>query len=126
MLPLPWKRVRPLEEAAVASVTELRLRRWRDIPGLTFGALRLRRAIQNEPGAVAVSLAAATLRRTFWTLTLWVDEAALDAYVHTAAHTDAMRRFRGRLERSRSARWKGEFGRLPSWAEAAGRLAAER
>jgi len=126
MMPLPWKRIRPLEEATVGSVTELRLRRWRDIPRLTFDALRLRRAVQIEPGVVAVCLAAAPLRRTFWTLTLWADEPALDAYVRTAAHADAMRRFRGRLERSRSARWKGEFGSLPRWAEAVARLAAER
>lgn len=123
MVPLPWKRFRPLEEASLVSVTELRLRRWRDVPGLAIDALRLRRALRNHGEAVAVSLAAAPLQRTFWTLSLWPHEAALVEYFRGAEHAQVMRRYRAKLERSGSARWPVEGPGIPRWVDAVHRLA---
>jgi hypothetical protein len=122
MLPLPWEIVGPVDAGCVASVTELRLRRWRDVPRLTADALRLRKHLKRHEGAVALGLAAAPHRRTFWTLSLWRDDAALTGYRSEGTHAEVMRTYRGKLESSRSCRWTtGEQG-LPKWRDAVRRL----
>jgi hypothetical protein len=124
VFPMPTKHVRPVEEGSVVSVTELRLRRWRDVPRLTADALRLRRHIQEHDGAVALALAAAPHRRTFWTLSLWRDETALTGYRIGQDHAEVMRRYRGMLEQSRSTRWSAGDRALPRWRDAIRRLAS--
>ena len=118
MVPLPWKtRTCGADgDELVASVTRLRLARWRDVPRLLVIALRLRRAFRLGEGGLAVGLAAQPLRRTFWTLTLWRDEAALLAYVRPPAHAAALRSFRNALADTTSARWRTR--RRPTWSEA--------
>lgn len=125
MLPLPWKCVRPLDEASIASITELRLNRWRDVPRLMVDALQLRRRLGSHDGAVALSLAADPLRRTFWTLSLWRDDGVLRNYVRGGDHAHVMRRYRGTLQDSRSARWETLGPTLPAWPESLGRLDEE-
>lgn len=118
MVPLPWKtRMGGADgDELVASVTRLRLARWRDVPRLLVTALRLRRRFPRAEGGLALGLAAQPLRRTFWTLTLWRDEVALLAYVRTPDHAEAMRSFRNALEETTSARWRTRH--RPTWSEA--------
>ena len=118
MVALPWK-IRMVGsdlDELVASVTRLRLRRWRDVPKLLVTALRLRRRFPLGAGGLAVGLAAEPLRRTFWTLSLWEDEDALLAYARSREHAEAMRLFRTALDDAASARWRTR--RRPPWSEA--------
>jgi len=118
MLALPWKPQSAHLDAdeLVASVTRLRLARWRDVPRLLVTALRLRRTFPLGEGGVAVGLAAEPLERTFWTLTLWRDEAALLAYMRSPEHAAAMRSFRTALADTASARWRARA--RPTWSDA--------
>lgn len=122
MMRLPWKQVRRVEGGPVAvSATELRLRRYRDVPALMVDALRLRRHFGSGQGAIAVGLAASPLRRTFWTLTTWGEAADVDRYYRASEHAEVMRRFRGKLEHARSVRWTSSESR-PSWTAALAQL----
>lgn len=125
MLALPWKQQSADLDAdeLVASVTRLRLARWRDVPRLLVTALRLRRTFPLGEGAVAVGLAAEPLGRTFWTLTLWRDDAALLAYMRSPEHAAAMRSFRTALADTASARWRTRF--RPTWSDARQRVGVE-
>lgn len=119
---LPWKRLRPITEATVASITELQLRRWRDVPRLVEDALRLRQRLRSVHGAVALGLAADPFRRTFWTLSLWTDDRSIADYFRHGDHLEIMRRYHGRLEHSRSARWPVDGDTPPRWRAAWRRL----
>jgi heme-degrading monooxygenase HmoA len=73
------------------SITRLRLRSWRFVPGFLWHALLSGRQARSAPG----NLAALTLRDanlTFWTCTVWQDEAAMRAFMTSGAHRDAMSR----------------------------------
>jgi quinol monooxygenase YgiN len=123
LLALPWRDLAdPGGGPLAVSVTRLRLRRWRDTPAFLRAALRLRRDLAREPGAVTLGLAAQPWARTYWTLSAWRDEAALQAYVRSPGHAAAMRRFRPVMTDATSARWTREGGR-PSWDEARRRVA---
>lgn len=121
MMRLPWKQVCEAGGPVAVSATELRLRCYRDVPALMRDAMRLRRHFGSAEGAVAVGLAASPLRRTFWTLTTWREAADIDRYYRARAHAEVMRRFRGKLEHARSARWTSPEPR-PSWSAALAEL----
>ena len=88
-------------------------------------ALRIRRAMLRAPGAVGVSLIARPLRREYWTLSAWADQAALDAFVATPQHREAMRRLGPAMAESAFAFWTAPSdGPAPSWKEARERVAA--
>lgn len=115
---LPWRRVGDRgDRGLVVAATELRLRRWRDVPAVMRAAMGLRRSFGGD-GAVAISIAAAPWRRTFWTLSTWTDEASIRRYMGSPAHRDVMRAFHGRLSHTRTARWTQAVGDGPAWPEA--------
>jgi hypothetical protein len=126
MVVLPWKgrMVDSEGEELVASVTRLRLARWRDVPRLLVIALRLRRRFPLGEGGLAVGLAAQPLRRTFWTLTLWRDDTAVLAYMRSRDHADAIGALRGALADTASARWPTRH--RPTWREARQHLGLRR
>ena len=73
------------------ATTRLRLRSWRFVPGLLWYALRSRRQARSAPGNLdALTLSEAN--RTFWTCTVWRDEADMRAFMTSGAHREAMRR----------------------------------
>jgi hypothetical protein len=79
-----------------------------------------------------VSLIAQPSRKTFWTLSAWTDEAALEAFVATPAHLAVMRRFHDRLDHPSFATWTVPTAELPKprsnasamWDDARQRLVA--
>jgi hypothetical protein len=58
---------------------------WRS-PGFLAHAMRIWRQARRSPGILGVSLRAHPLRGTFWTLSAWTDEAALQAFARTDPH----------------------------------------
>ena len=130
---LPWTRVEePTEGVVVVLGSKLELRSYRHIVGFLRAALRVRRQVRRSPGAVGVSLIAQPLRKTFWTLSAWVDGSSLDAFVGNLPHADVMRRFHDRLTEASFATWNHSAASLPVansnakplWQDAKDRLAA--
>jgi uncharacterized membrane protein len=109
--------------ATTVQASVLRLRRLRDVPPFMAAALRLQGAFADSPGAIEMSLRAAPLRRTFWTLSQWRSEADLRGFVVHPAHVDVMRRFRPAMRSSNFITWHTADDRPPTWNDAAVRLA---
>jgi len=93
---------------------------WRS-PGFFAYAMRIWRQVRRSPGIVGVSLRAYRLRGTFWTLSAWTDEAALQAFARTDPHRTIMRRLRPRAGTATFRFWTVPACKLVPvqlWAEA--------
>jgi len=135
MATLPWTTtaVAPDPDTDVVVLgSRLELRSLRDVPGFLSAALKLRRQVRAMPGAVGVSLIATPTRKTFWTLSAWVDQASLDAFVATPPHDAVMQRYHERMVGSAFTTWTVKTRDLPErlsnarqlWTEAKRRLGA--
>lgn len=109
---------------SVVSVTRLRLRSWRYLPGFVPKAMRSARQASGAPGFLA-GCVLADRRLTFWTLTVWRDEAALRAYTLSGAHSATMPDLALWCDEAALARWPGADGTVPSWLEVDARLRHE-
>jgi hypothetical protein len=94
---LPWTADRPVEGPGVVLVTELRLRRLRDVPVFMATSVAILRQVSRSPGARSALLRAEPLARSFATVSWWDDEAAVRAFARTDPHRSAMRRWMPRL-----------------------------
>lgn len=121
---LPWTEgsvaAPPSEVVVLAS--HLDLRRFRDVPAFLRAAVGLRRRLAEAPGSIGLGLSAEPLRRRFWTLSAWTDEAAVRAYVARPEHRAVMERFGPVMAGSRFETWTAPGDRRPDWAEARRRL----
>ncbi len=121
MLTIPWATSTTIPEGStLRQVSRLELTRVRDVPGFLVAALRLRRVVMEAPGAVGVSLRAEPSRRTFWTLSEWQDQDALDAFTRSDYHRGVMVRYRGRMAGSHFHTWTdgGTATTRPEWDDA--------
>ncbi|MBV9379546.1 MAG: DUF3291 domain-containing protein [Streptosporangiaceae bacterium] len=99
---------------------------WRS-PAFFAQALRIWRQARRSPGIVGVSLRAQPLRGTFWTLSAWADEQALQAFARTDPHRTIMRRVRPWAKTATFRFWTVAADKLfPAqlWAEAEARITA--
>lgn len=99
----------------VVSVTRFELRAWWHLPAFHWAVLRAYRQAARADGMMGQRLARLG-RGSYWTATLWRDEAALLAYRDSGAHRDAMRRTARWAREMASARAEGDA--LPTWDEA--------
>ena len=121
MLTIPWTSAKKQPQtAALVQVSRLELARKRDVPGFLIAALRLRRLTLRIPGAGGLSLRAQPLRRTFWTLSTWHDEAAIGEFMRTPGHRAVMVKYRDRMAGSHFHTWSRADQSIgkPSWADA--------
>jgi hypothetical protein len=134
MATLPWTTTETTAEAehdAVVLGSRLELRSLRHVPGFLGAAMKLRKQVLAMPGALGVSLIAQPAHKTFWTLSAWVDQASLDAFVATPAHVAVMRRYHERMNGSAFTTFPVGVGELPEprsnakqlWTDAKQRLA---
>jgi quinol monooxygenase YgiN len=108
----------------LVSVTRLRIRRWRYLPGFFYFTLlsliQARRAAGNL---------GARLKRdanlVFWTVTLWRDEAAMRAFRNHGAHLRAMPKLRTWCDEATFVHWVQDSAELPEMDIAYQRLIAE-
>jgi hypothetical protein len=74
-----------------------------------------------------VTLRAQPLRRTYWTLSAWTDEAALNSFARAEPHRTIMRRARPWARTVTFRFWSvpaGELTPVKLWAEAERRISA--
>jgi len=124
---LPWATVeRPADPSttAVFMASRFKLRRWRDVLPFFRDSMRIHRQVRSADGAYGVSLSAHPLRREFFTLSAWRDDAAVRALVAAEPHRSAMRRYRPMMAEAAFRFWSAPAGPLPpEWDEAKRRLA---
>ena len=105
-------------------LSELPLKRFRDLGAFLLYTWRIQGQLRHTPGLLSYSLLARILKRQFWTLSVWEDEAALRQFATAHPHSYVMQALQGKMGQMRFVRWSmlgAEFP--PSWQEAFGRQA---
>jgi quinol monooxygenase YgiN len=114
---LPWApgraAARPTD-AVVVLGSRLELRSFWPIVGFLRAALAVRKQVRASPGALGVSLIAEPTHKTFWTLSAWVDQAALNAFVGKPPHRAVMTHYRPEMASSTFATFTIARGALPA------------
>ena len=106
------------------SITRLRVRSWRYLPGFVIQSFRAARQAKLAAGNVAVS----RLRdadRAFWTRTVWRDEAAMRSFMRSGVHRRIMARLPELCDEAALVHWVQDNSEPPSWPEAHRRLQQE-
>ena len=106
------------------SITRLRVRAWRYLPPFLIQALRAARQARRAPGNLAVILLADG-SATYWTCTLWEDEAAMRRFMVAGVHRGVMPHLLEWCDEAAVAHWPQDQHEPPDWAEAHRRLQAE-
>src|SRR5690349_2027347 len=94
---LPWAQGRAAAQptgAVVVLASRLELQSFWPIVGFLRAVIAVHNQVRASPGALGVSLAAELRRKTFWTLSAWVDQTALDAFVGKPPHRAVMTHYR--------------------------------
>jgi len=97
LLTARWKRGPAPGPAALVAVTRTDFSRYRDMPGATLAALRLRRAIPHTPGAVGVALALQFGRRRTYSVSAWQTDEHLRHFLRSPAHLAIVTKYRTRV-----------------------------
>jgi hypothetical protein len=96
------------------------------IPRFLRFTASIREQLNDADGLIGYTLRSRPLRRQFWTLSAWLDQKHLLAFVRAAPHLDVMSRLRGDMAAFSSARWEAPGSTIPPlWSEALRRLHAE-
>ena len=109
---------------ALISLTRLRLRSSRFLPGFVWHTLRSAWQVRRAPGFRGMRLLA-DRRLTFWTATAWDDLAAMKAYRSAGAHRSAMRFLAAWCDEASVTRWVGPAGSMDDWQSAHARMVAD-
>jgi hypothetical protein len=85
----------------------------------------IRKQLADAEGLVGYALRAKPLARDYWTLSVWVDDSALQAFMRTAPHVRLMGSLRPYMGATKFVRWEiGASDGRPGWAGALERLRA--
>ncbi len=125
MIPLPWQSLSPADahRRYLALLTYLPLVSFWRIPQFLRFVSQIRRQLQASGGVLGYALVASPLRKEFWTLSVWEDEAALMAFVHDAPHVQIMDAIAPHMGETKFVRWEVQgSGVPPTWREAFSRL----
>jgi hypothetical protein len=107
---IPWTAtiVPAGETTVVCLATQLELRHARHVIGFLRASMQVRKQLLASPGSIGVSLRAEPMRRTFWTLSAWTNQSALDTFVTNRPHLDIMHAYGQRLANSVFTTWEAE------------------
>jgi hypothetical protein len=85
---LPWRQFQAVEPGRqyAAMASRLPLRAHRSVPGFLLDAMRIRGQLAHAPGLVGYALDAQPARKTFWTFSVWEDEASLSRFAAAEPH----------------------------------------
>ena len=117
----PWvtfHRPEPAQEYLVL-LTELPLKRWRDLGAFLLYTWRIQGQLRRTPGLLGYALRAHIRTRQFWTLSAWEGEAALHQFVVEQPHGHVMMALRGKMAQTHFVRWSMRGTAFPPlWQDA--------
>jgi hypothetical protein len=102
---------------AFISVTRLRLRSLRFIPGLYWETGKISRFLETAPGFLGGKLLA-DRHRTFWTMSVWKDAESMRAFRNSRVHAAVIPKVNQWCDEASVVHWETGDGRLPDWIEA--------
>ena len=109
---------------ALISVTRLRVRSFRYLPGFILFAVLSARQAKRAPGNLGTGLLR-DANKTFWTRTAWHDEASMRAFMMAMPHRRAMTKLANWCDEASVVHWSQESTALPDWREAHRRMVTE-
>jgi hypothetical protein len=110
----------------VVMASRLPLRSYRRIPSFLRGTWRVRRQLATADGLVGYSLDAKVLARTFWTLSAWRDQHALDSFAGAEPHRSVMAAIRPHMAPTTFVTWTSTGAGIPvTWETARDHLNRE-
>jgi heme-degrading monooxygenase HmoA len=121
----PWKTFAPIaqDQEVLVLATALPLKRLSSTPRFARFARAIRKQLASTPGLVGYSLLAKPLAKRYCTLSIWEDEAALQAFVREHPHHEIMAALAGQMGATRFVRWKAPGSEArPRWDDALRRL----
>jgi hypothetical protein len=100
---LPWVHREPVDpdREYVVMASRLPLTSYRHVPGFLRDTLRVRRQLAHADGLVAYALNAKLIRKTFWTFSVWTDQASLDTFAASEPHRNIIQHLGPRMGESR-------------------------
>ena len=122
---LPWRAKAPVssDQEYLAMATFLPLQSYRAMPRFLRLTTSVAGQLERTGGLVGYSLLAQPARKSFWTLSAWIDRRALSAFVREMPHLGAMQQLRPHMGPTRFTAWTVLGCALPiSWHEATERL----
>jgi hypothetical protein len=106
------------------SVTRLRIRKWRYVPGFFYLTLLSLLQAKRAKGNLGTSLLR-DAQLVFWTITVWQDEHCMREFRNRGAHQRAMPKLRQWCDEATYAHWLQESAEPPDLAAAFERLVRE-
>jgi heme-degrading monooxygenase HmoA len=106
------------------SITRLRIRSLRFMPQFLINTIWTGMQTRRADGFLDGSLLA-DRKRTFWTATLWRDQAAMRAYMTSGAHLKAMPKLLVWCDEASVVHWTQDDAIAPDWLEADRRMRTE-
>jgi hypothetical protein len=120
---LPWTKIQEAgPNDVVVMASRFKLRTWRHVLPFFLDSMRIHRQVRAADGAYGVSLEAHPLKREFFTLSTWRDDAAVKALVKAEPHRSAMRKYHPAMQDAAFRFWSAPATEPPTWAEAKRRL----
>jgi quinol monooxygenase YgiN len=117
----PWRSLRAADPGReyLVLLSFLPLKRLWRIPWFALHSYRITRQLEESDGVIGYSLNSRPLKGHFWTLSVWRDEAALQAFVHAVPHVNTMHAMVPHMGQTRFVRWSVRGVDLPvSWDDA--------
>jgi heme-degrading monooxygenase HmoA len=102
---------------AYISATRLRIRSWRYFLPFVWHAMLARRQAERAPGFLAGKVIR-DAKGTYWTITAWIDQAAMEQYRNTDAHHRVMPRLAVWCDEAAVVHWSAASADLPTVQEA--------
>lgn len=99
------------------SITRLRLRSARFLPGFFLHTFRAQAQLRRAPGFLAGALLP-DRRWTFWTMSVWDAPDSMRAYILNGAHKAAMPKLLNWCDEASVVHWDQPDAGLPSWQDA--------
>jgi len=106
------------------SITRLRIRSWRFMPSFIFDTFKTLAQTKRAEGFLTGSLLA-DRKFTFWTMTLWRDQASMKRYMTSGPHLKAMPKLLGWCDEASVVHWTQNDQIAPDWHEADRRMRGE-
>ena len=95
------------------SITRLHLRRYRFLLPFAWRSHLAARQAERSKGFLAGAVFGDPLRRTFWTMTVWQDEAAMRTYRAAGDHRHVMTRLADWCDEAAIAHWQQRDATVP-------------
>jgi len=123
---LPWKTFVPPDPGReyVVMASRLPLARYRDLPVFLSATTAIRSQLGRADGLIGYSLDAHLAGKTFYTVSAWDSQQALDAFSRADPHRSRVSVIRPRMRPTTFTFWTVRGTGLPiSWTEARRRIA---